>query len=233
VRRARYFTCRTSFDTGFVRSINPDARIFTIHEAMNPVYFRNEWRVCEADRVLYVGALSAHKGLDVLLQALKLVVQTRPKTMLTIVGDGNRDSYQQLCERLQIARNVQFVGFQPAAQIANYHLENQLFVLPSANENSPNTLAEAMVSGMPTIATAVGGIPSMVEHGHTGWLIPSRNPPELANAIVQLLQAPELRARLGRAARECARERHLPERVAEQTVRAYQEILELEAAGHR
>jgi len=81
------------------------------------------------------------------------------------------------------------------------------------------------------IATAVGGIPSMVEHGQSGWLIPPRNPVELGNAILQLLKDPELRARLGEAARQRARDRHLPERVAAQTMEAYQEILELDATG--
>src|SRR5208282_6575682 len=98
---------------------------------------------------------------------------------------------------------------------------------PSGNENSPNTLAEAMVSGLPVIASAVGGIPSMVEHGQTGWLVPPRNPAELANASLQLLNDPELRARLGGAARQQARDRHRPEHVAAQTAQAYQEILKL------
>jgi glycosyltransferase involved in cell wall biosynthesis len=233
VRHAKYFTCRTNFDTGFVRSVNPNARIFTIHEAMNPVYFQNEWRVREEDRLLYVGSLESRKGLSVLLEALKLVAQTKPKTMLTVIGGGNLTPYRQLCERLQITGRVQFLGFQSAEQIARYHLESQIFVLPSGNENSPNTLAEAMVSGMPVIATAVGGIPSMVEHGQSGWLVPPRNPAELANAILQLLNDPGQRARLAQGARQRARDRHLPERVAAQTAQAYQEILELEAPGHR
>jgi glycosyltransferase involved in cell wall biosynthesis len=233
VRRAGYFTCRTSFDTGFVRSVNPNARIFTIHEAMNPVYFQNEWRARDEDQLLYVGSLEARKGLDVLLEALKLVVQTKPKAMLTVIGGGNQTPYRQLCERLQITGNVQFLGFQSAEQIVKRHLKSQMFVLPSGNENSPNTLAEAMVSGLPVIATAVGGIPSMVEHGQSGWLVPPRNPAELATAILQLLNDPGQRARLGQAARQRARDRHLPERVAAQTVEAYQEILRLEASSRR
>jgi glycosyltransferase involved in cell wall biosynthesis len=233
VRHARYFTCRTDFDTQFIRSLNPGARIFTIHEAMNLVYFQKEWRVREEDRLLYVGSLDAHKGLDVLLEAVKLVVQTKPKTMLMVIAGGDQTPYRQLCERLQITGSVQFLGFQSAVQIAKYHLENQLFVLPSRTDNSPNTLAEAMVSGLPVIATAVGGIPSMVKHGHTGWLVPPGNPVELAKAILQLLDDPELRARLGQAARQQARDRHRPERIAAQTAEAYQVIWKLEGSAHR
>jgi glycosyltransferase involved in cell wall biosynthesis len=200
---------------------------------MNPVYFQNEWHIRDVDRLLYVGSLEARKGLDVLLEALKLVVQAKPKTTLTVIGGGDQTPYRQLCERLLITGNVQFLGFQSAEQIAQHHLESQMFVLPSGNENSPNTLAEAMVSGLPVIATAVGGIPSMVQHGQSGWLVPPRNPAELANAILQLLNDPKLRASLGEAARQRARDRHLPGHVAAQTAQAYQEILNLEASGRR
>ncbi len=231
VRRSKYFTCRTNFDTGFVRSVNPRARIFTIHEAMSPVYFHNNWEVRDTDRLLYVGSLEKRKGLDILLEALKLVLGTRPKTMLTVVGGGDQTGYKELCERLQIASHVEFLGFQSKDQIARHHLDCQVFVLPSGNENSPNTLAEAMVSGMPVIATAVGGIPSMVEDGQTGLLVPPRDPARLAEVILQLFEHPEERARLGRNAQPVARERHLPERVAAQTMDAYHEILKLEAIG--
>jgi glycosyltransferase involved in cell wall biosynthesis len=230
VRRAKYFTCRTNFDTGFVRSMNPAARIFTIHEAMNPVFFQNDWRVSDADTLLYVGSLVGHKGLDVLLEALQLVVQRRPKAMLRVIGGGDQNSARDLCTRLQITGHVEFLGFQSADQIARHHLDSQIFVLPSRNDNSPNTLAEAMVTGMPVMATAVGGIPSMVKHNETGLLFPPGDPTHLTKVILQLLEHPEKRARLGGNACRVARERHLPERVASQTMDAYHEILKLEAA---
>jgi len=225
VRRARYFACRTSFDTGFVRSINPDARIFTIHEAMNPVYFQNEWQVRDTDTLLYVGSLVRNKGIDTLLEALRLVVQKCPKVMLRVVGTGSQNSCRELCGRLQIAGNVEFLGFQTADQIARLHLDSQMLVLPSRNENSPNALAEAMVSGLPVLATAVGGIPSMVEDGQTGLLVSGDNPSALAEKIVWLLAHPEERVRLGQNARRIARDRHAPEKVAANTVAAYKEIL--------
>jgi glycosyltransferase involved in cell wall biosynthesis len=225
VRRSKYFTCRTSFDTGFVQSINPHARIFTIHEAMNPVYFQNEWQVQDADRLLYVGSIDKRKGLDVLLEALKLVTQTRPKVMLRVIGSGERSVHIELCERLRIAGNVEFLGFQSADQIAHRHLESQVFVLPSRNDNSPNALAEAMVSGMPVIATNVGGVSSMVTDGETGLLVPPRDPAKLAEAILQLLENPAERARVGKNAQRVARERHDPEQVATETLKAYREML--------
>ena len=228
VRRAHFFTCRTDFDTGFVRSQNPQARIFTIHEAMNPVYFHNDWQVASSETIMFVGSLAARKGLPVLLDALALVKQRRPQVALIVVGAGGSDADDpvvQQCQRLGITANVTFRGFQPAEEIAKLHPQAQVFVLPSQNENSPNALAEAMVSGLPVIATRVGGIPSMVEDGQTGLLVPWGDPQALADKIEWLLAHPAERERLGNNARRVSRARHAPETVAMETIQAYKEIL--------
>lgn len=225
IRRGRYFTCRTAFDTGFVQSLNPKAKIFQIHEAMNPVFFQHDWQVRDEETILYVGSLEERKGLGVLLEALRIVHQIRPRVRLTVIGGGDHVGYEQRCREWGIDRQVRFLGFQPAERIAAEHLAAQVFVLPSENENSPNALAEAMVTGMPVIATAVGGIPSMVEDGRTGLLIPPRQPQALSQAICGLLDDVARREQLGSAARQIARQRHEPARVAEQTLNAYREIL--------
>ncbi len=225
VQRGRYFTCRTMFDSGFVQSVNPQARIFMIHEAMNPIFFQNCREPQDKDSLLYVGSLELRKGLDTLLEALALLRAQRPSVRLRVVGGGAQDPWRTICKRLGVEEAVEFVGFQPAEAIARCHREAQLFVLPSRIENSPNTLVEAMVSGMPVIATAVGGIPSLVTHNETGLLVPSNDPDRLCAAILDLLQHADKREHLAQQARQVARQQHLPETVADQTVQAYKEIL--------
>lgn len=228
VRRGRFFTCRTDFDSGFVRSQNPQARIFTIHEAMSPVYFGNDWKVAPSETVMFVGSFLEHKGLPLLLEALALVKQRRPKITLNVVGTigpDSRSKFWPAWTRLRLDANVKFLGWRSADEIARLHLQSQVFVLPSRNENSPNALAEAMVSGMPVIATRVGGIPSLVEDGQSGLLVPWDDPQALAEKIDWLLAHPEERERLGNNARRIARVRHAPETVAEETIQAYKEIL--------
>jgi len=223
VRRAHFFTCRTDFDTGFVRSQNPQARIFTIHEAMNPLFFENNWRVSSSETIMFVGSLEPRKGLPSLFEAIALVKRRHPRVSLIVVGGGSsevREQLVQLAQRLQIADNVNFRGFQLADEIAQLHTQSQMFVLPSQNENSPNTLAEAMVSGLPVIATRVGGVPSLVEDGRTGLLVPWNDSKALAEKIEWLLDHPEERERIGRNARDVARARHAPQNVAEQTMQA-------------
>jgi glycosyltransferase involved in cell wall biosynthesis len=227
-RQARYFSCRTQFDSGFIESQNNAATIFMIHEAMSPVFFQNNWQLCEHDSLLFVGALTPWKGLDLLLQAMRLVLTRKPHAILRVIGGTPQqmNAYREKVRALEISARVEFLGFLTADDIAQWHRQSQIFVLPSQNENSPNTLAEAMVSGMPVIATNVGGIPSMVEDGKTGLLVPWNQPDILADKIVWLLEHPEACTRLGANARQVARERHDPARVAEQTLAAYRQILQ-------
>jgi len=226
VQRNRWFTCRTNFDAGFVHSVNPQAHIFMIHEAMNRVFFEDQWRLSEAPVILFVGSSEKRKGLDVLLRAMAEVRREWPAVRLKVVGGGDYAPARELCQQLRLEEAVEFMGFQTAEGIARCHREAQLFVLPSRIENSPNTLAEAMVSGMPVVAMAVGGVPSLVEDGRNGVLVPVGDPVRLARAVAELLKDFGKRAALGREARAIARQRHWPETVAGQTVQAYREIIE-------
>ena len=231
VQRAKYFTCRTNFDTGFVRALNPTAMIFHIHEAMNPVFFQDQWQLQEDAQLLFVGGLQERKGLDVLLRALPRVKEAVPAARISVIGGGGGEyvqSLKNLIAELSIGSSVEFLGQKTAAEIADWHRRSQIFVLPSDNENSPNTLAEAMVSGMPVIATNAGGIPSIVADGETGLLAKARNAQQFADKIIYLLQNPAERRRLGENARAAARSRHWPQTVAEETMKAYREILSLE-----
>jgi len=222
VRACRYFVCRTTFDSGFVQRQNPAAKIFFIHEAMRPEFFQNNWEARDEETLLYVGALDRHKRLDLLLTA----VARLPSARLAVIGAGNPSPWKAVCDRLGISRRVEFLGFRNAEQIAEQHRRAQVFVLPSQIENSPNALAEAMVSGMPVVATVVGGVPSMVEDGVTGRLVPFGDVGALAEVLAALLKQPTERRRLGENARHVARERHAPARVAEATERTYREIIE-------
>ena len=227
VRRGKYFFCRTAFDTHFVRELNPLARIFEVAEAMNPAFFGEPWTPPQDRRVLFVGSAGKWKGLRDLVQAMGLARRTMPDIRLDVVGHyGLRQQadFQAEAARYGSEPWLSFLGFQPAAELAAIHRRSALFVLPSLNDNSPNTLAEAMVSGMPVIATRVGGVPSMVEDDMTGLLVPPADPGRLASAIVRLLTNDEERRRFGAAARQVG-ERHRPDRVAAQTIACYREML--------
>jgi glycosyltransferase involved in cell wall biosynthesis len=87
-------------------------------------------------------------------------------------------------------------------RVREFYRETDLFVLPSEAEGIPVVLMEAMAMEIPCVATRITGIPELIRHGEEGWLVPSGNEAELVAAIAQLMDHPELRERLGRAARQ-------------------------------
>lgn len=99
-------------------------------------------------------------------------------------------------------------------------------VLPSVQENSPMTIAEAMATGVPVVSTRVGGVPEMVRHGETGFLYEAGNVPELTGYLRLLIEDPSLGNRFGDYGRDLAKRVHSPERVAAETVAAYRRLLD-------
>ena len=231
VKKGSYFACRTHFDASFISSYNKNAKISIINEAINPIYFENNWKLSnsgKSGKIIFVGSICKRKGVEVLLEAVSLVKRLFPKILLRLIGRGNGnyvEYLQNLCTQLEIDENVEFLGFKSAEEIAMYHLDSQIFVLASQNENSPNSLAEAMVSGLPVIATNVGGISSMVKNAETGLLISPDNPGKLAEKIIYLLNNPDERKRLGDNAKNVARKLYHPKDIARKTIEVYRKIL--------
>jgi len=142
-------------------------------------------------RLLTVAALAAKKGHADLLEAFATVARERP-AVLELVGDGEeRRALEALAERLGIAAAVRFRGELPREAVAALMREADLFVLPSHFENLPVVLIEAMASGLPFVATAVGGVPELLEGAPpgAGLLCPARDPRALAEAIRRGLDA--------------------------------------------
>lgn len=146
--------------------------------------------------VTTVSVLREGKGIEVLLDAVPMVRDAR----FVIVGDG------PLREKLEArGTNVTWLGFR--RDVPELLAASDLFVLPSLGDAYPTVLMEAMAAGLPVVATRVGGIPEIVDDGRTGILVPPGDAPALAGAISDLLDSPERREALGRAARAEAERR--------------------------
>jgi glycosyltransferase involved in cell wall biosynthesis len=156
--------------------------------------------------ILSVGRLVQQKDHDTLMAAFRLVVEQEPKAELWLVGEGSRrDALKLEANRLFPPGQVRLLPAQldlrPLFQAAT------LFVLSSLWEGLPNVVLEAMATGLPVVATGVGGLPEAVLPGQTGWLVPPRDPPALAAAINEALTAPETREAFGINARRLVEEK--------------------------
>jgi glycosyltransferase involved in cell wall biosynthesis len=160
--------------------------------------------------LLYVGRLdrtSAWKGVDVLLEAFAAVASKHPRARLRIVGSGDAlDDHRVHARVLGIAQRVEFTGQLAAGDLVRAYREARMLVLPSRTESESfgMTLIEAMACGRPVVGSAVGGIPSVVEDGRTGLLVPPGDTGALAAACTRLLADDELCAELGARGRHRA-----------------------------
>ncbi len=137
---------------------------------------------------IFVGRLIRRKGVDVLLRAWKEVMRDIPNATLFIVGGGEeKETLQRLSESFRSGTGVSFLGHIGPAEVAEYYKISDLFVFPSRGEGMPNAILEAMSSGLPVIATAIGGIVDMITDGGNGRLVPPDDHGALAASIKEVL----------------------------------------------
>lgn len=151
--------------------------------------------------VAIVARLVPIKAHEVFLRAARLVCAALPSSQFLVVGDGERrEALERLTAELGLGANVRFLGWR--RDLERVYADTWVVALTSRNEGSPVSLIEAMAAERPVVATRVGGVPDLVEDGVTGCLVPPDDPKALAEALVTLLQNPERRQVLGKAARE-------------------------------
>lgn len=150
--------------------------------------------------VICVANLLPIKGLDVLLAAWRKVCLADRSAQLLIVGEGTLgESLRAQAEQLRCASRVCFLGRRE--DVPNLLRAAEIFVLPSRSEGSSNALLEAMATGLPIVATDVGGNRELIRSNRTGWLVPPDDPTRMAEAILNTLFNPSARQRVGAAAR--------------------------------
>jgi glycosyltransferase involved in cell wall biosynthesis len=153
--------------------------------------------------LLFVGYLAPVKGVEVLLEALEQLGD--PQLYCVLVGGGPLDApLKALVQARGMGAQVLFAGPQPTAQVPQWMNAADLLVLPSFSEGRPNVVLEAQASGLPVVATRVGGTQELIRDGENGLLVDSGDPCQLARAISALKQDPAARSRLAQAGRRCA-----------------------------
>lgn len=181
-------------------------RLHTVRCGVDVDVFHPPSRPREAERVeiLNVAAMSRRKGHAVLLEALAELAARGVDFDVLLVGDGpERDRLEALAGRLGVGGRVRFAGSLAQEELPALYRRADIFCLPSYAEGVPTVLMEAMASELPVVATAVMGVPELVDDGRTGLLVPPARPDALAHALERLARDAELRARMGRAARDC------------------------------
>jgi glycosyltransferase involved in cell wall biosynthesis len=152
-------------------------------------------------RAVHVARISyASKDQRTLLSAVRIVADRQPDFVLDIVGDGpDRADLEGMCDELHLRSHVNFIGFRD--DVYQFLSRAEFFVLSSVTEGISITLLEAAASGLPIVATNVGGNSEVTVHGETGLLVPPRSPEALAAAMLEMLSDPTRARQMGQAGR--------------------------------
>lgn len=136
-------------------------------------------------------------GNDVAIRALAHLRQRFPAARLTIAGSGpEAQTLKRLSEELGVADAVRFAGQLDPVQMSDLYRSADLSLNPSRADNTPNSILESLACGVPVVSTDVGGVPFLVEHSQTAWLVPPDSPEATAAGIARVLDDTALRRRL-------------------------------------
>jgi len=177
----------------------------------------------ECGGIIHVSNFRPVKRVADLVYAMAIVNKEEPKAKLTLVGDGpDRHNVERLIDSLRLNDNVKMTGFR--SDIPNLMRCSDIGVLCSETESAPLTLLEGMSTGLPMIATKVGGVQEIIKDGENGLVIPPKHPEELAQAILRLYRNQKLRRKLGEKARKTILDRYTAEKVVNQYLETFESV---------
>jgi colanic acid/amylovoran biosynthesis glycosyltransferase len=156
-----------------------------------------------ATQILNVGRTVPEKGQALLIEAVAELAARGVEARLTILGGGPQlDELRALAARLGVSNSVELPGPVGQGEIASYYERADVFAMASFAEGIPVVLMEAMATGLPVVSTHIAGIPELVAHGESGFLVPPARPDELSDALERVLKAPaDARTAMGLAGR--------------------------------
>lgn len=188
--------------------------------------FRSEVGLTNGARLVgIVGRLFPVKNHRLFLDAASRLVQQHLSPHFVVVGDGTlRSEMEQYAIALGLANRVIFTGWRQ--DVTRIYADLDVLVVSSDQEGTPVAAIEAMASGLPIVATRVGGLAGIVNDGESGYLVPPRDPDALADAIDRVLRHPGTAGRMGQAGRAIARSRYTHERLVSDMQLLYQSLLQ-------
>ena len=222
---------RTHWDFRITRILAPLSNYYQGEELLRNAFYQYAWKN-NFDKKLIIHTTngnSPYKGFETICQSLALLNKMGVDVEWRVAGINETDLIAKAVrKKLQKdfpKKGLVLLGSLNEKMLVEKMLEANLYVMPSHIENSPNNLCEAMMLGMPSIATFVGGVGSLIKDGEEGILIQAGDPWAMAGAILELANNKEKAMELGKNARKKALERHDKEKIVAELISTYNQII--------
>lgn len=231
---------RTQWDHDHVMTINPKLQYHFMNETLRDSFYKEPiWNLdrCKKYTIFVSNSGSPLKGAHQVLKALAIVIKSYPDTVVNFCGSSVLNSdfksmlhfqgyhlyLRKLVKKLGLKEHVCFLGALTESEMKQAFLDAHVYVMPSAIENSPNSLCEAQILGLPVVASYCGGTPTLVEDGKTGFMCRYEEIEMLAQTIMRLFVQKDF-AQLSSNERQTALARHDREVNANRLVETYTQI---------
>ncbi|KUP04313.1 glycosyl transferase family 1 [Bacillus coahuilensis p1.1.43] len=242
IKKINHIIGRTTWDKACISQINPDAKYHFCNETLREEFYKHEWNIekCDKHSIFLSQGQYPIKGLHYVMEAMPLILKKFPDAKVYIGGKDITKS-QTIIDRLLITYygkyikklikiyrlegNVVFTGPLNEEKMCERYLKSNVFICPSTIENSPNSLGEAMILGVPCIASDVGGVSDMLKHKEEGFVYQADAPYMLAHYVCEIFKDDELALKFSNNARAHARKTHEPMTNTNRLIEIYEDML--------
>lgn len=234
LKSANYILGRTFWDRYITEAINPNCKYFVVNEILREPFYLKKWnKECfSRDKLKIISIISGgiYKGFETVLRTANILKNySKLDYEWFIVGYDEKTKWVKIASQITKLDykklNIRLLGRIDADKLSDYLINTDIYCHVSHIENSPNSVCEAMIIGMPVIASFAGGTASLVENGNNGILVQDGDPFVYAGAICNLYHNFELAKLYGQKARIDALNRHNKDRIKNELITAYHAIL--------
>lgn len=244
LENVKYIEGRSDWDRIAAKLINPSLMYYYCPRMLRRDFYTSAggWNIDKIERqsILVHQGNYPIKGLHIVLNALSVLVKKYPSTRLYIAGkdfyninnfnkrirmNGYVKILRKIIKKNKLENNIHFTGYLNSEQMSDKLIKTHVAVLPSAIENMPNSLAEAMIVGTPCVASFVGGVPEMLEHGKSGFLYNYLESGILAEYISRIFESDELAMQFSKSGKEYAARMHEPRNLESRLLQIYNDVL--------
>lgn len=243
LKNTKHVIGRTTWDKACTMQINPEAQYHFCNETLREEFYKRAWSFekCEKYSIFLSQGQYPIKGLHYMLEAMPYILERFPEAKVYISGKDITKSdtlknrllityygkyIKSLIKKYKLNGNVIFTGPLDEVNMCERYLKSNVFVCPSSIENSPNSLGEAMILGVPSIASNVGGVADMLTHNKEGYVYQTDAPYMLAHYVCELFEKEDIAQKFSENARVRALQTHSKEDNLQRTLEIYNIINE-------